>query len=65
MANRQDDQPLPANEGIPEMAPPRNGGDDDVRGVSDEQIRDVGEDDEDIDDAEDMDEEEEEEEGGV
>lgn len=65
MANRQDDQPLQGNEGIPEMASPRNPEEDDVRGSSDEQIRDVGEDDEDIEDAEDMDEEEEEEEGGV
>ena len=56
-----------AYEGIPEMdASPRKMDDDEVQGGSDEQIRDVGEEEDDFEDADDMDEEEEEEEeGGV
>ena len=51
-------------EGIPEMdASPRPMEDEDVQGGSDEQIRDIGEDEDDFDDAEDVDDEEDEEEG--
>ena len=53
-------------EGIPEMdASPRNMDDDQVQGGSDEQIRDVGEDEDDFEEAEELDEEEEDEDGGV
>jgi hypothetical protein len=54
-------------EGIPEMdASPRDMDDEDrVQGGSDEQIRDIGEDDEEFDESEEVDEEEAEEEGGV
>ena len=56
-------------EGIPALdaAPGDRSRDDEdlMKGGSDEQIRDVGEDDEDFDDTEDIDDEEEEEDGGV
>ena len=69
MANRQsaDDQPLQGNEGIPEMdAAPRNIGDDDeVRGGSEESIRDIGTDDEEFEEGDETEEEDEEEEGGI
>ena len=65
MANRQ---PRQDNPGIPEMeTSPRDVGDDDrIQGGSDEEIRDVADDEEDFEEAEDLDEEEEEEdEGGM